>query len=46
MANFADHLFVGGENYLSTKEQREAIVRALIANTEVELIERKSKLDS
>ena len=46
MANLSDHVFFSRENYFSIKGKREAIVRALITNTEVELVERKTKLDS
>ena len=45
MTKLTDYLVVNSENYLSAKEQNEAMLRAWISNTEVNLLERKTKLD-
>ena len=42
----ADHLLIIKENHLSSEEKINAIHRAWISNTEVKLLERKTKLDS
>ena len=46
MTKLTDYLVVNRENHLSTKEQNEAILRAWISNTEVNILERKTKLYS
>ena len=46
MTKLTDQVVVNTENHLSTKEQNEAMLSAWISNTEVKLLERKTKLDS
>ena len=46
MTKLTDHLVISREEKLSVKEQNEAMRRAWISNTEVQLLKRKTKLDS
>ena len=46
MTKITDRVEVGASNYSTAKEQSEAFRRAWIANTEVKLLERKTKLIS
>ncbi len=42
----SDYFVITRENHLSSKDQIDAMRRAWISNTEVKLLERKTKLDS
>ena len=46
MTKLTDHLVISREEKLSVKEQNEAMRIAWISNTEVQLLKRKTKLDS
>ena len=43
MTKLTDNVAIASDNWPTAKEQSEAFRRALIANTEVKLLERKTK---